>query len=77
VDMDGGESDAEGVARLGVGGVQQKQQRHRVRASGDGGADAVSRANVGAVQRGLGVCHGDFMVARDTGVGAVGDLFAV
>jgi len=46
MDVDGGESGAEGVAWLGVGGVQQKQQRHRVRATGDGGADAVSGANV-------------------------------
>jgi len=59
VDVDRRQPHAERVAWLRVGGVQQKQQRHRVRASGDGGADAVSGANVGAVQRGPGVCHRD------------------
>ena len=59
VDVDSRQSHAESVARQGVGGMQQKQQRHRVRASGDGGADAVSGADVAAVQRGLGVCHRD------------------
>ena len=59
VDVDSRQSDAERVARLGVGGVQQKQQGNRVRASRNGGADAVSGADVGAVQRRLGVCHCD------------------
>jgi len=59
VDVDRRQPHAERVARLRVGGVEQQQQRHRVRASGDGGADAVSGADVGAVQRGLGVCHRD------------------
>jgi hypothetical protein len=39
--------------------MQQKQQRHRIRTSGDGGADPVSRADVAAVKRWDEVCHRD------------------
>ena len=52
MDVHGRQPYAERVARQAVGGVEQKQQRQRIRASGDGGADAVSGANVFAVQRG-------------------------
>jgi hypothetical protein len=49
VDVYRGKANAEGIAWLRVGGVKQQQQSNRVRASGDGSADAVSGADVFAV----------------------------
>ena len=44
VDVDGGEADAERVLRQRVGGVEEQQEGCRVRAAGDGDADAVAGA---------------------------------
>jgi hypothetical protein len=50
VDVDGAEAHAEGIAGSGVGGVEGKEERDGVGAAGDGDADPVSGADVGAVE---------------------------
>ena len=63
VDVDGGEADAEVGVRRGVGGVEGAEEGDGVCSAGDGGADAVAGADVGAVEgevdRGW---HGGFIV---------------
>jgi hypothetical protein len=59
VDVDRRQPDAESIAWQGVSAMQQQQQCHRIRTSGDGGTNSVSRADVAAVQCGLWVCHYD------------------
>ena len=44
IDVECGEADAEGVARLGVGGVEEKQEGGGVGAAGEGEAGAVAGA---------------------------------
>jgi hypothetical protein len=50
VDVGGAEADAEGVMLRGVGGVEGEKEGYGVGSAGDGDADAVARANVGAVE---------------------------
>ena len=50
VDVGGGEADAEGFAGCGVGGVEGEEEGDGVGSAGDGYADAVAGADVGAVE---------------------------
>ncbi len=47
VDVYGGEADAEGVAREGVGGVDEEEERGGVGAAGDGDGDTVAGVDGG------------------------------
>ena len=62
VDVRGAETDAEGFARDGVGGLEGEEESYRVCAAGDGDADAVAGFNVGAVEGECG--HRCFIVPR-------------
>ncbi len=54
VDVDGGETDAEGVTGLGVFGVEKQEEGDGVGATGDCGAEALAGLEVGAIKCGGG-----------------------